>query len=461
MTLVPQQSDPRSIDSSNVSAETNQYQYVVRRRTIAPPYVTYAIIAANVAVYLAMGVSGVSWTEPSIPDAIRWGADFGPLTLNGQWWRLFTSTFVHFGILHIAFNMWCLLDLGRSLEFLMGRKAFAATYLASGIAASMVSLWWRPLSVSAGASGAIFGVAGAFASYIFLKRVDLIPQALKRIRNSLAFFIIVNLAWGAARVGIDNSAHLGGLIAGAIVGAIVPPIVARRIRAGDAATVVGYGPSLDSTAQKELRATRTALAIVIGSAIVLIAAAAYVRKDHVAYAEYGQAVTLIKSGRSDEAIAMLEQAVQSDHSALFAQMMLGELHLEQQNPNAAVLPLEQAAALDGKDDQIRQNLALAYLGAGRSLDAAKQIAAVLADEKTEPSWDTGFIDALAAEQGGNYAQAVGELRAVIQAKPDLSEARDDLRRIDGSRGDSLAAQSPLVIPYSKLVVKSNDWPLFP
>jgi rhomboid protease GluP len=102
--------------------------------------VTYAIIAANVVVYVAMGLSGVSWTRPSIPDAIRWGADFGPLSLDGQWWRLFTSTFVHFGILHIAFNMWCLLDLGRSLEFVMGRKAFAATYFVSGIAASTVSL---------------------------------------------------------------------------------------------------------------------------------------------------------------------------------------------------------------------------------------------------------------------------------------------------------------------------------
>jgi len=88
------------------------------------PTVTLALVSLNVLVYLGMGLSGVSWSEPAIRDAVRWGADFGPMTLSGDWWRVLTSTFVHFGIFHIGFNMWCLWDLGRTLEFFMGRKGF-------------------------------------------------------------------------------------------------------------------------------------------------------------------------------------------------------------------------------------------------------------------------------------------------------------------------------------------------
>src|ERR1700693_4943810 len=83
---------------------------------IALPPVTLTIMAANALVYVAMGVSGASWTDPSIVDAVKWGADFGPLTLGSDWWRLFTSTFVHFGIIHIALNLWCLWNLGTTLE---------------------------------------------------------------------------------------------------------------------------------------------------------------------------------------------------------------------------------------------------------------------------------------------------------------------------------------------------------
>jgi len=130
------------------------------------PPVTRIIIAVNVLVYVAMGLSGVSWTDPSVLQAIRWGADFGPLTLSGQWWRLFTSMFVHFGFFHILLNMWCLRNLAVALEPMMGRLAFSITYLFSGLAASAVSTAWNPWRASAGASGAIFGIAGAFVSYL-------------------------------------------------------------------------------------------------------------------------------------------------------------------------------------------------------------------------------------------------------------------------------------------------------
>src|SRR5580698_10174124 len=191
------------------------------------PLVTRIIIAVNVLVYVAMGLSGVSWTDPSVPQAIRWGADFGPLTLSGQWWRLFTSMFVHFGFFHIALNMWCLRNLAVALEPMMGRLAFSVTYLLCGLAGSAVSTAWNPWRASAGASGAIFRIAGAFVSYLVLKKAAIPASLVRQNLRSLAVFILLNLSIGAASGHIDNSAHVGGLVAGLVLGALVPRLARR------------------------------------------------------------------------------------------------------------------------------------------------------------------------------------------------------------------------------------------
>lgn len=133
--------------------------------------VTRTIIALNVLVFLVMGFSGASWTDPSASDALRWGANYGVLTLSGQWWRLLTSMFVHFGFVHIALNMWCLWSLGPILERLMGSKGFAMVYLCCGLAASEVTLAWNPVRAPAGASGAILALLEHFfRSYISRRR---------------------------------------------------------------------------------------------------------------------------------------------------------------------------------------------------------------------------------------------------------------------------------------------------
>src|SRR6204780_4554414 len=191
------------------------------------PLVTRIIIAVNVLVYVAMGLSGASWTDPSALQAIRLGANFGPLPLSGQWWRLFTCMFVHFGFFHILLNMWCLRNLAVALEPMMGRVAFSITYLFSGLAASAVSTAWNPWRASAGASGAIFGIAGAFVSYLVLKKAAIPASLVRQNLRSLAIFILLNLSIGAASGHIDNSAHLGGLMAGLIIGALIPRFARR------------------------------------------------------------------------------------------------------------------------------------------------------------------------------------------------------------------------------------------
>ena len=163
-----------------------------------------------------MAISGVDIFEPTSESMINWGANYRPLTQDGQLWRLVTCCFLHIGIIHLLFNMYALLYIGLLLEPLLGKLRFAAAYLLTGITASVVSLWWHDdASISAGASGAIFGMYGVFLAMLTTNLID--KSARKAFLTSIVFFVGYNLLNGL-KGGIDNSAHIGGLVCGLAIG---------------------------------------------------------------------------------------------------------------------------------------------------------------------------------------------------------------------------------------------------
>lgn len=196
--------------------------FVSSLKSITPTtWITYGLIAANIIVLLAMAVAGANLFSPGIEAMVRWGANFAPATTDGEWYRLFTSMFLHFGLLHIAFNMWALYDSGRLTERLYGNAPFLAIYLVGGLMGSLVSLYWNRLVVSAGASGAVFAVYGALLAYVLLHRKMVPQENLKKIRTSTAVFIMYSLFYGFTHEGIDNAAHIGGLAGGLLMGALL------------------------------------------------------------------------------------------------------------------------------------------------------------------------------------------------------------------------------------------------
>jgi rhomboid protease GluP len=204
--------------------------------------VTQAIFGINVAVFLGMLLAGVSMLDnPAGQDLVHWGANYGPLTLSGQWWRLLTCVFVHGGVLHIAFNMWCLWDLGRLAESVYGHWTFAALYFITGLGASLASLIHNPGILSVGASGAIFGIAGALIASFYLGEFSIPKAALGGTLRSLLIFAGFNLFFGAAVAGVDNAAHIGGLLMGLLLGALIAKVAPMQNNIVRRIAVLGVG----------------------------------------------------------------------------------------------------------------------------------------------------------------------------------------------------------------------------
>jgi len=180
-------------------------------------FFTPIILCINISVFILMIITGVSAFIPSANSLITWGANYRPLTMGAEPWRLFTSMFLHFGIIHLAANMFALFSIGKMLEPFIGRWRFFILYLLAGLGGNAVSLWWHQNdpSVSAGASGAIFGLFGVLTALLTTNLID--ATVRKSLMKNMATAITLNLLIGLY-AGIDNSAHLGGLLTGAMGG---------------------------------------------------------------------------------------------------------------------------------------------------------------------------------------------------------------------------------------------------
>lgn len=158
-------------------------------------------------------------------DVLRaWGANYGPLTLNGgQWWRVFTSGFVHMGILHVGLNMWVLHDVGLAVEELYGPSKFFAIYLLSMVGGCLCSLFINPVSPGVGASGAVLGSFGALLAFWWIHKNLFPPEFTKQRSQVVVFLLACTLLSGFFTPGLDNAAHIGGLFFGFVAGYLLMP----------------------------------------------------------------------------------------------------------------------------------------------------------------------------------------------------------------------------------------------
>jgi membrane associated rhomboid family serine protease len=221
------------------------------------------LVGLNAAVFVVMVLSGVSPSRPTTLSLVRWGAEFGPLTTSGEWWRMLTNTFIHIGIIHIAMNMYGLWQVGFLVERLLGNGRFLVTYLLAGLAGSYASLVVHPDVVSAGASGAIFGVFGALVGYLARHRGSIPKPMLKGLVNRSLTFVVLNLVLGLQIRGIDLAAHGGGFACG-----VLCALLLARPLTGTPATELARGGTDGRGQGRPLDWRGPLLALVVGLVIL-------------------------------------------------------------------------------------------------------------------------------------------------------------------------------------------------
>ncbi len=231
---------PQCVNCGTISAQSvvADQQARAERRFLSALFsratpVTYSILIFNLVIYFLMSfVSSGNIINNLLGGAdqltlIAFGAKVNELIEEGEWFRFVTPIFIHIGFLHIATNSYALWVIGPLVERLYGSARYLLIYLLSGIGGVIGSFIWqemmnKPAGVSAGASGAIFGLFGLLAVFGYRYRSEMPPNFLSAIKSSVLPVILINLFIGFSLQFIDNAAHVGGLISGALLTFLIP-----------------------------------------------------------------------------------------------------------------------------------------------------------------------------------------------------------------------------------------------
>ena len=346
------------------------------------PRLTYGLLAAIVLVFAAMTLAGGS-TDTQV--LVRFGAKDNVLIAEGQVWRLFASMFLHIGVMHLVFNGYALLVLGTDVERLYGSARFLAIYLLAGLWGGLASFALSP-DLSAGASGAIFGLLGAMVAFLRRERRVFGSWGRQRLLNLLGVAAL-NLVLGFTVPGIDNFAHLGGLFSGAVLGWALAP---RYQVAWDDR----YGPHLVDRGSRLAR-----------WGVILLAALLWAGATGGVMAQQRQsAAVLIYQGQQalqqddpSAAEALLRQAVTADSSSAEAQFYLGVALARQGKAAPAAAAYQAALQLQPDLAEAHWNLALVCVALDRPQDAIAEFERFVALRPDSP--DAGRARAIMAQLG--------------------------------------------------------------
>ena len=302
---------------------------------------TTILVGINVAVLLGMVVTGGISGTFSGPNLVRWGANVGPYTYGGDYWRLIMAGFIHGSVMHIAFNMWCLWSLGQLCEKLFGTWITVGVYLLTGVGGAMLSIFWNPNQFEVGASGAIFGLCGATLSGIKFGHVYLSEWQKRSIMSSLVFFAGFNLYLGYAMPGVDNVCHIGGFLTGLIFGV---PL---------------------ATANASGKKSFEWLTILIAAAVLAALGARMIGVKGQPIRLQEAAITELKQQNYPAAIKLLKQATEADPNDERAHALLGYAYQATGERDKAIEAYKTAVELN-PDDQLSQQ-ALQELEATKAL----------------------------------------------------------------------------------------------
>lgn len=371
---------------------------------------TTALLAINILVFLAMWASHGSAVSPSVDQLIRWGANSGVEVIShNQWWRIITMAFVHIGAPHLIMNMWSLWLLGTLAEAILGTYLYTGVYFLCAIAGALVSLYWNPLVIGAGASGALMGILGVVVSVLTFAHLPVPKDVVRSTTRSLALGAGLTLAIGLLPR-IDNAAHVGGLICGLLLGLLLS--LTRRA---------------DYALQRPLRQACLLVPLVL---MVPLAIAAKARGEP--WMHYQQALADLQSARYAEAEQQARLALnRKPQNTRFSEVLITALFYEGNDAEAGKY-LRQLIAREPRNSFATNTLALIELKEGDGAGARDLLLKAL---PLQPNNVIGQVYlGRAFEQTNQDDEAIKRYRIAIQLDPDLYEAQMALGSIYEKHG---------------------------
>jgi rhomboid protease GluP len=397
------------------------------RRQSTSMAVTQVIFGINVAVFLGMLFAGVSILDhPAGQDLVHWGANYGPFTLSGQWWRLLTCVFIHGSFLHIAFNMWCLWDLGALAESLYGHWTFGTVYLITGVAASLASVAWNPNVLSVGASGAIFGIAGALIASFYLGEFSLPRAAITGTLRSVVVFVGYNLVFGAVASRTDNAAHVGGLVSGLILGALIARVAPDR-----------------GAPMRRIAVLALVLVMVGGGTAWWLHS-----RDYLRHMQRG--VGFLAEAKTDQAIAEFQTVIRRRPDYPAAHFALARAYATKGDLANAEAEFKRVLELNPRSEAACYNLGFVYVEENKLPQAREAFQRILVLNRS--SADAHFGLAAVDLEENKYQDAIQEYKTAAQLEPDLEGVYYNLGRAQAKLGlydDAIAS-------FKKELDKSGD-----
>ncbi len=347
-------------EAASEAAPAVQRQIVL---PLSPARWSRVFLAINIVIWLAMMVLSalrgggilVGSLSVSTEVLIAFGAKVNLLIAAGQFWRLITANFLHVSLLHLAFNSYALWQLGPEVERLYGPRRFWVIYLLTGVFGATASYAWGG-ALSAGASGAIFGLVGVLLAY-FLRHRALFGQRGRAYLSNMLFIVVINLFIGFSSPGIDNWGHIGGLVAGFLLGYGLVPQYAL---VGD--------PHTGSAELVDVASRARVVGVTLLALLALFGATATITfwRRNSADGQIERARQAIVARDLEAAVEALGRAQQLAPQRAEVYFYWGVVRAQQGQVAAAVEQWEKAAALDASEPTTVWNLALAYQVLGQS-----------------------------------------------------------------------------------------------
>ncbi len=403
------------------------------------PVATYFLVALNVAMFLIETLAGGSKNTDVL---LGLGASFGPYFHRGQYWRLVTPMFLHIGMAHLFFNMLVLYALGPILEQIYGYARFALIYVAAGMSGSFLSMSYSQ-SVGAGASGAIFGVIGAILVAGFMYRDDL-PYPLSRVFRRGRLPVVLLVLVGAEFLidssvhGIDSWAHLGGLVGGGALAAVIAPPLQP-------------GPF---AARRPVSNAVVLIPIVIVAAAMTAMARQWKQTSAVARL-LAEGQHLILAHHPDLALQKFQQAERLAPGDERPHEQLGSLYLAEKRLPDAIREYDQTLRLNPGSPLAALGLALAYQAQGDLPKAQKYFESVLGQNPRNAEAQEELGDLCQGQK--LYQPAIEHYRQAIKMDPGLAVAHNNLAWLYATSEDPKFRNPAAALEHAQRAVQLTRW----